>query len=42
MARVAIENLLSVQSVERVNAFCSAMPAVGFGCDITAFLTLGI
>ena len=38
-ARIAIENLVGAQPVNLVNNFYSAMAAVGFGCDITAFLS---
>lgn len=37
-ARIAIDNLIGEQPIERVNAFYSAMAAVGLGRDITAFL----
>ena len=38
-ARIAIENLVGDQPVDLVNKFYSAMAAVGFGRDITAFLS---
>lgn len=38
-ARVEFENLLSQQSVSKINAFYRAMADVGFGRDLTAFLS---